>query len=254
MLNEHEVLVEQLEALETDSPDDVVATMEIRHALQELRARYVDSLPMVPLSRSPNGHLLSRPFDAEGLDGLFWDYQWPARAFASPAEGCIALDGAMQLNFAELASAPFLASPGAATPAVVPDLLVAHQAQAVLSSVRVGAHAGFVVSYFSKAVDPSAPLLNEWGAAEHWRSDVTGDWVRAHRAEHDVTRDFDLTPWIASGHLQWIAPGDDTWTLHDTIEGCPYLDLEGRRARQYVQFGELWFDEEPHDGSTLTER
>jgi len=52
--------------------------------------------------------------------------------------------------------------------------------------------------------------------------------------------DFDLTPWIASGQLRWIAPGDPEGEVVGEASGelCPYIDLSGDRFPQVVAWGE----------------
>jgi hypothetical protein len=115
-----------------------------------------------------------------------------------------------------------------------------HHAEAVLTSLPIGSHTGYVIAYFAASPDPDEPLLDDWAAKEHWRTDQRGDWVRAHRPEHTVDRDFDLAKWIASGHLKWGLPGDEDLLLHSSVEDCPYVGLVGRHERSYVQYGRVW--------------
>ena len=254
LLADHTLLLDALDEAETDNPDDGRAIDELRTAIDRIRTLYVEDLPRITVCRSPDGEPVSRAIDTVDLDGLFWDYQRPARAFASPHDGCIALDGAMRLRPDAVSDAPFLASPGAAKPSVVPSLFTTHRATAVLAALEVGPHAGFVVAYFAASPDPSAPLLDEWGASEHWRSDASGDWVRAHRPDHEVDRDFDLERWIDSGVLAWIAPDDPSSTLRRSTSDCPFLGLDGTPERQYVQYGSVWSDGSTAETGTLSER
>lgn len=254
LLADYSLLLDALDEAETDNPEDVDAADEIRFAIERVRALYIDALPSIAVCPAPNGKLLSRAIDIVDLDGLFWDYQRPARAFASPSDGCIAIDGALCIVDGAVTSAPFLASPGAAKPSVVPSLFTAHNATAVLTSLMVGPHAGFVVAYFATSPNVDRPLLDEWGASEHWRTDSRGDWVQAHRPEHEVDRDFDLERWVDSGHLSWISPDDGSRTLRNSTVDCPFLHLDGTTNRQYVQYGKVWSDGSSAEPDTLSDR
>ena len=57
----------------------------------------------------------------------------------------------------------------------------------------------------------------------------------------DEDKEYDLRPWLESGRLRWIAPGDDSLELRTGADGCPYLDLPGERRRRYLQDGKTWF-------------
>lgn len=53
-----------------------------------------------------------------------------------------------------------------------------------------------------------------------------------------------MRPWLDSGKLLWIAPGDDHLELRSGSAGCPYLNLTGERRMQYVSGRQVWFGDE----------
>ena len=254
LLSTYAALVDEREAAESEDPEHPDLG-RIDRELATLRHDYLAALPSRTLSAAPDtGALLSVAFDDVDLDGLYWDFQEPVRPFRSPGAGCIAVDGAMTIDRGSVADAAFLASPGASVPSIVPDVLEAHDARAVLSSIPIGPHRGYVVAYYAFRPDPRAPLLDDWGASEHWRTDERGDWVRATRPEYEIERDFDLEAWIRRGRLGWIEPDDESWTIRDDVSTCPYLGLEGGRSRQYVQYGRVWSGDGGDDTATLGQR
>lgn len=44
---------------------------------------------------------------------------------------------------------------------------------------------------------------------------------------------------MRSGKLLWIAPGDESITLRQGVEGCPYLGLEGPRELAFIKNGKV---------------
>lgn len=237
LLAEHAAVTEAIEELETDDPTSP-ALNELRAQLAGLRDLYVRSVPVVTVSRCPlTGAPVDLALDDEDIDGLWWDYSWPARPALRTHQTLIAYDGAMKLG--TVPASPVLASPGFEVPSIVPDLLSGHGAAAVVSTVTVGPHEGILICYFSSTVNPDAPLLDDWGTREHWRRDAKGDHVVAHRPDHEVAREYDFRSWIESGQVFWIAPGDRTLTLQKELP-CPYLGRDGLRCRYFVQYGNVW--------------
>ena len=108
-----------------------------------------------------------------------------------------------------------------------------------MSTRRIGAHQGYVVSYFSAKAAEVAPLTSEWGANHYWRGNGE-PIVTAEAYETWPAPDFDLAPWIARGKLFWITPDDADWRLSDDLSDCPYLDLPGSKTHQHVQSGRVW--------------
>jgi hypothetical protein len=209
--------------------------------LLELRNRYVDELPATPIARHPfDGSVVTAAIDTAGLDGPFWDAENPARPAEAMPAAFVVYSGAMQLVPSCVEDTPYLCLPGPTVPFVVPDLLGREGVQAVLVTAPVGAHTGYVVSYFSLNKSEPPPLPNEWGRREYW--------LRAEgRPVHMATSydgwpapDFELGPWIDEGKLAWVAPGDATLGLERRSDGCPYLELPGDHRFQRVQLGQIF--------------
>jgi len=204
-----------------------------------LRDRYTALLPPRPVARCPyTGEVVAWPFDDVDLDGWFWRYDAPARRLPTVPGTWLAMTGAMRLG-SPLTAAPFTCRPGPGAPFVVPSLLIGTDTTAVVAEVPVGPHTGWAVTYFGTRV-PGSPLANLWGTGRYPVPDGTGGWTGWAEAPDDpADRDFDLGPWLASGRLRWIAPGDAELTLREGTDGCPYLDLEGSRESPTIEDGQL---------------
>lgn len=199
-----------------------------------LRTQYARGVPVVAMSRCPfTDEVLHHSIDTYGLDGLWWDYESPCRPTESVPPTFAGLTGALRAG-GTIEYTPFLVKPGPSVPFVVPRILEAG-AVAVLSQVAIGFHTGYAVAYFAPA-PLETTLFNEWGANYHRRYDdgVARSWDAA--SETDGI-DFDLEPWADRKLLNWIAPGDESLTLRQGVEGCPYLDLAGSPALQRIQYG-----------------
>jgi hypothetical protein len=207
----------------------------------ELRSEYVAVLPQAPLARDPfSGVVVTAAIDTAGLDGPFWDAQNPARPVETMAASFVVLSGALSVSPDHVEDTAYLCLPGPAVPFVVPDLLGRDGVEAVLATVPVGAHTGYALSYFSPRPEEQPPLPNEWGRREYWLRSNGEPVHMATSYDEDPAPDFDLGPWIESAKLAWVAPGDGTLQPRHEVEGCPYLDLEGTRRHQRVQFGQVF--------------
>lgn len=217
--------------------------------LKQLKERYLENLPVRKVSRCPfTGNVFSLSIDDEGLDGPWWDYDWPERMESQPHDTYFALDGALKLEGSP-EWAPFFCSPGPEVPFVLPRLLKFVQVKAVLSSLKIGAHQGYMMVYYAEPMLESELRVNDWGTGRYWEPGhllpelwTAGDYVSIDPNPDEY--DFDLEPWIKSGKLLWISPEDQTLTLHGHVSRCPYLNLLGKRRLQHMQKGEIWWDEE----------
>jgi len=211
-----------------------------------LRERYLDSLPVVGLSRSPvTGDILEYSIDTVGLDGLWWNAAEPVRPLQPGAPDLVGLTGAMHLG-TPLEVTPFEVRPGPEIPYVVPRLLALPGVYAVVSQVPVGVHTGYVVTYVADRPQEVVHRVNTWGTDfyEVLRPDGTLAWSQDDDSIR-LDRDYDLEPWIEAGKLLWIAPGDTSLLLHAETQGCPYLDLSGSRRDRTIVNGTCTEDEEP---------
>jgi len=219
----------------------------ITGAIQQLLDDYMDILPLLSISRCPfTGDIVNMQIDIDGLDGLWWNFDAPKRPKTDLSITFFAMDGAMQLDN-EVKIVPFLCSPGPEIPFVIPRLLSYIQVKAVLSTIKVGNHTGFIMIYFAEPMLEEVVRINDWGSGRYFDSFSTfnntvtpGNYIEAESDELDY--DFDLEPWIKSGKLMWIEPGDTTMTLKSVVSHCPYLHLVGNQNTQYIQMGEVWSD------------
>jgi hypothetical protein len=210
-----------------------------QQTLAGLIERYEAGLKPVPVSRCPfTGEILSQVIDTGGLDGLWWDYEAAVRPGGKPPATFFALDGALGLG-EPLESFPHLCRPGPEAPFVVPRLLARPELAAVLSSVAVGPHIGYAITYFAQPVPMDVPRLNDWGSSEYWVTGETGTLGWDSVEEDPAAYDYDLQPWIRAGKLLWIAPGDERVMLHSDVRRCPYLGLPGRRYPLFITAGEV---------------
>ena len=209
-------------------------------AFEDVARRYRDLLPEVPVARCPfTDAPVWWPIDTGGLDGWFWEY--PSGVRRDPRHrppAWLAMTGAMRLA-APVEHTPFTAVPGPGAPFVVPRILgAAPEVLGVIAQVPVGRHTGWAISYFGWPA-AGTTLVNLWGAGTY---PVVADGVCTgwEREESGVSRyDFDLEPWVGSGALLWITPGDESATLRKGVDGCPYLDLPGPRQFAVVARGEV---------------
>lgn len=221
-------------------------------AMEELartRDRYLEMLTPVAISRCPiSGDMLERRIDLDGLDGPWWDHENPTRPADVQPPTAVALTGAVLIGSA-VARAPFLVEPGPEVPFVAPGLLGLEGVVAVISSFGLGAHMAYAVAYYASALPDDAPRPNEWGAASYRLPD--GGWGADEVFEADY--DYELGPWIDAAKLQWIMPGDTSQTVRSGRDGCPYLDLPGRRSVTRIRDGEVWWPE-PSPSESATSR
>lgn len=227
----------QLEAMSTD---EWVAGRDLRDRSSGLVRSYLALLPEVTLARSPDtGELVRWRIDMGGLDGWYWRYEAAERADPEPMPaGWLAMNGAMRL-VEPVEHTNFQVVPGPGVPYVVPRLLEVPGVRAVLSQVPVGRHTGWAITYFGSNPG-NVELVNTWGSDTYYVYDEAGAWLGWHQSiEHVSDYAFELDPWLRSGRLLWIAPGDESAALREGVDGCPYLDLPGPRRIAYVQGGEV---------------
>jgi hypothetical protein len=208
--------------------------------LTALCREYEDGLPRLEFARCPfTGWVQKHTFDPYGLDGLWWNLRAPARPLRERIPTCQAITGAVRIE-PPVETFPFLAKPGPGAPFVIPRLLEHPQVQAVVSQLACGRHQAFCIAYFAPDEVDGVEWPNDWGANERWAEGgaTYGGWTEAPDFEDEW--DFDLAPWIQRGKLLWIAPGDRSLTLQNSLQGCPFLNLPGTRSMQYVQDGRVW--------------
>ncbi|MGD1936103.1 MAG: hypothetical protein ACFCA4_00905 [Cyanophyceae cyanobacterium] len=229
--------------------------------------------------------------DIEGIDGLWWCYadKRPALDGSQLCSHFLTLLGAMKLHY-PLHHSELQVEAGPEVPFVVPKLIESEFVQATVSSVPVGKNTAYPIFYYSE-VKPDlrfiydrswegtlcylhpldAPNPEEglkmppmWGSEYYMRLDEKTKMLLAAEGI-PYEGDFDLAPWIQTGKLWWISSEDESLELHNTVDDCPYLNLPGIRATQYIvdgtnryhegrealysNDGKIWMTEEEFDSS-----
>jgi len=210
-----------------------------RRKLLVLRTQYTEGVPLIKISRCPfSNEIVQHSLDYFNLDGLWWSYEYPARPQSPLLKTYVALTGAVRLD-GDIPWAPFICKSGPEVPYVIPRLLKLPSVKAVLSSVKIGNQQGYVIAYFGNPPPQKVPRVNTWSANTYTFLDENGKYCWDSEPEHPFDYDFDLEPWISQGLLRWIAPGDAKLTLHDKVDGCPYLGLEGRKKSLVIYKGKV---------------
>jgi hypothetical protein len=218
----------------------VAELQPLRDERSKLREAYQACLAVLGLSRCPfTNAVMKHSIDTVGLDGMWWAYHNAARKVEREVPRTFfSLQGAMHL-VPPFEVTPFLVKPGPGVPFVLPRLLEDPEIRAVVSSVEVGRHRAFPIAYFAQS-DLKLQRPNAWGRNGYNVLDDKGAYLWGKHVEDPAGYDYELAPWIARGKLSWIAPGDTELTLRSTVDGCPYLGLEGARAPQHLEDGTYW--------------
>ncbi|GAA5173369.1 hypothetical protein GCM10023321_74700 [Pseudonocardia eucalypti] len=212
-----------------------------RHAASD---KYRALLPNVAVSRCPfSGELLTWALDTVDLDGWAWNYDATVRRMPKPPKYFLAFTGAMRLH-EPVTSKAIHVEPGPGVPGVIPHLFDWPNTIGVIAQIDVGPHIGWPIVYYtsSQPAKPGGYYLgyNFWAEDDYSVHDGTGEWVGwGARRAFTPDYDFELEPWLDSGQLQWIQPGDDTMTLHQGSTGCPYLNLDGPRKLPTIRHGKI---------------
>jgi hypothetical protein len=212
---------------------------EIRETYYRVLGEYADRLPRIMMSACPfTGEPFKHSFDPWGLDGPWWHMDREvAIDEPAPPETFRVLLGSLAFHGRTPAEARDPVIPGPETPYVVPRLLQLPGMVAVISSLPLETgDIAYPVVYFSTEEIPQTRLHQFWLQQEHWfEVDGKSGWFIAN----DIW-DFDLEPWVRSGQLRWINPGDPKGRVIDGHNGraCPYLGIRGDRFPQSIAFGE----------------
>ena len=229
---------EEIARASAEDPWDAERLPPLVERQLDLKVAYQEGIAASPLSRCPlTGAVASYGLDLFDLDGLCWNWGAPLRGEHRVPPSHFCYTGSLRIT-GPLARAPFVCRPGPEVPYVLPRILGHAGMVAVVSAVAVGPHRGHLVAYFAEPVPLDLPRANEWGACSYFAR--TTDGFAEHTVAEDVDEyDWDLGAWIERGRLRWVAPGDDSLELRSTLDGCPYLDLEGRRDIPVILDGQV---------------
>jgi len=242
LLASYRAAYERLEALLWDAEQGGgnVAEIDKQQAqLSDLWDAYAAAVPCQPVARCPfAGAVVHHSCDDGGLDGLWWQYESPVRPDENLPPTFWALTGAVAIVPPPETSS-FLCKPGPGAPYVLPQLLSQRPVKGVLRAFAVGRHTAYALTYFVELPGLLLVRPNAWGAGTYTWTNEAGQRRWGEADEEAEVWDFDLAPWLDSGKLLWIAPGDTGLALRSGSAGCPYVGLSGERHPQYVQFGEI---------------
>jgi hypothetical protein len=206
-----------------------------RRRLDRILREYAENLPFLPISRCP---ICEQEFalamDAVALDGPWW---WHACYVPfPPPRACQHYQvflGALDLHGRAPAEATLYgAMPGPGAPFVIERLLAMDGVRAVVSRVTMDTgDDGYPIVYFAEQAIPQGKLHQEWRKQFWVLRDAEG---KALAEDHSKDPwDFELGPWLESGKLLWIEPGDEKLALRTGVPS-PYLGLPGVREEQII--------------------
>jgi hypothetical protein len=222
----------------------VPARQDLLQQEDNLRQRYMDSLPLAPISRCPiDGSLVRKRMDIFGLDGLWWEVSASDELPIGDSRHFITYTGALRVSAADLASAALTKRarilPGPEVPYVIPRLLLMTGVRCVISWVPLfsGRGGAYLTTYFAETGFPGREAHQMWLRETFDFLDPVG-----HRRWRIATDrwDFDLVPWLRDGRdkVYWIAPSDPSMTLvTGPPEQCPYVDAHGARFPREIKNG-----------------
>jgi len=200
---------------------------DLAEQVAALEQEYARRVPRPVVSYDPVG---GAPFrlgiDTFGLDGFWWEVDGPRRPSDEPLPPTwYAFSGALRLR-QPYEDNGFTVKLGPVAPYVVPRVLQRPGVVAVVSSVPVGHHAGWLVTYFAPWPDPPpGTRVNEWARSSYRVRTGAGHLGWDSALDYPVEWDFDLGPWMAAGKLAWTPPDDPGAPAGTGTDGCPYLGL-----------------------------
>jgi len=189
---------------------------------------YKSCLVKKPISKSPftDNEIYSLTIDDFGLDGLWWDAERPIRGVEDEIKSFFALTGSINIT-GEIPDVPFPLKPGPAVPWVCPRLLNNEHICAVISYMKIGNYDAYTTVYYTNDTSIDIERINTWGTDMYIAEDKDGYAVAGSTFDLEEEYDFDIEPWIKKGKLKWIAINDEKLVLRESIEDCPYINIEG---------------------------
>jgi hypothetical protein len=222
----------------------VPARQDLLQQEENLKLRYQESLPQVPISRCPiDGSLVHKRMDIFGLDGLWWEVGASDELPIGDSRHVITYTGALRAPSVDLAGAALTKRarilPGPEVPYVIPRLLHIPGVRCVISWVQLfsGRGGAYLTTYFAEPGFPAREAHQMWLRESFDFLDDVG-----HRRWRIATDrwDFDLVPWLRDRRdkVYWIAPSDPAMTaITGSPEQCPYVDAPGARFPREIKNG-----------------
>lgn len=217
---------------------------ELSKKIAEVSQEYLKKTPVIPISRCPfSSEVAYYGTDHYGIDGPWWDYTKPLRGLSNLPVTLHAITGALKLEGSPEKTAHQV-RPGPQKPYLVKQLIEVEGVKAVISSIKIGAHTGFMVVYYKEEIDTQVEPTRLWGQNIWEKVDRFGNRVYLEPVENDFSYVFNLEDWVAEGKLLWIQPGDKEFTLRTGVNGCPYIGVDGDTRFQIIIDGEVTYMEE----------
>lgn len=233
-------LLADIENASDDEDSQSYLSKEYSKALDELQVlenKYVSILPEKILSRCPfTNNIFKLNIDSIGLDGPWWDAERPIRSVENKIESFFALTGSINIT-GETPKIPFPVKPGPAVPWVSPRLLNHQNIIAVLSHIKIGVYDAYITIYYSNDKTVEIKRINTWGTDYYITNDIDGFAITGSTYDNEEEYDFDIVPWIKKGKLKWIDINDDTLSLMDSVDDCPFLNISGYKYPVLIQNG-----------------
>ena len=205
--------------------------------LQVLEQEYLSLLPSKEISRCPfTKESCELSIETMGLDGPWWDAERPIRAIENELDSFFAMTGSINIT-GETPKIPFPIKPGPAVPWVSPRLLSHESILAVLSHIKIGVYDAYVTIYYSNDKTVEIERINTWGTDFYVANDIDGFAITGSTFDSEDEYEFDIAPWIKKGKLKWIDINDDTLTLRDSVDDCPFLNISGYKYPVLIQNG-----------------
>ncbi len=200
---------------------------DLADQLAALETEYARRVPRPVVSYDPiGGESFRLGIDTFGLDGFWWEIDGPRRPGDEPLPPAwYAVNGAMRLR-EPYEENGFAVKLGPVAPFVVPRVLRRPGVVAVVSTLAIGRHTGWMIVYF--APWPSPPpgrRLNEWARNSYRVRTSASSFGWDSALDYPLEWDFDLAPWIEMGKVLWTPPGDPGAEARSALRGCPYLGL-----------------------------
>jgi len=213
----------------------------LNNNIAELSDKYLETLPVCTISRCPyTGQLVEYSVDIFGLGGPWWNHVSPVRDEINAPKTLFAVDGAMKIN-SITEDAPFTIFPGPDKPFVIPDLLKRHEIKAVISFMEIAGNHVWWIVYYAFPMVYDMPGINDYGAGRYSAENTYGQKLYYSSYYSEIDYDFSIGEWIKQGKLLWIKPNDSNYNLMSIINGCPYLDIEGKGKIQVIKDGKVSF-------------
>jgi len=232
--------------LEEDNPSEETLKKytEISKKITEITLKYLQMTPVIPVSRCPySGEVTYYSIDNLGIDGPWWDYTKPLRAFGNLPVTFHTLTGSLKLN-GEPEKTQHQVRPGPEKPYLIKRLIETPGVKAVLSAIQIGKHTGNMIAYYKEDMNIPVEPARLWGQYLWEKVDRFGNRVYLEPDDHDYSYVFNLEDWVDEGKLLWIQPGDTEFTLRTGVNGCPYIDMDGNTRFQIIINGEVTYMEE----------